>query len=241
MITLDHVSKTYAGGTIRAVDDLTLTVPPGVIFGFLGPNGAGKTTTIKMIVGILRPDRGTITIAGHDNQREALACKAITAYVPDTPELYEKLTGREYLSFIGDVYGVAGPDRHQRSVSWLEAFELDRAVNDPIQSYSHGMRQKIALVAALMVDPQVLVLDEPMVGLDPKSARFLKDALRSHCQRGRAVFFSTHIMEVAERLCDQLGIIHHGRLLAQGTLDELRGLAQDPRSLEDIFLELTRQ
>ncbi len=240
MITLDHVSKAYAGGTIRAVDDLSLTVPPGVIFGFLGPNGAGKTTTIKMIVGILRSDSGTIRIAGRDNRHEALACKAITAYVPDTPDIYEKLSGREYLAFIGDVYGVAGKDRSERSRGWLEAFELDRVVGDPIQSYSHGMRQKIALTAALMVDPQLLVLDEPMVGLDPRSARILKDALRSHCDRGHAVFFSTHIMEVAERLCDRLAIIHHGKLLAQGTLDELRGLARDNHSLEDIFLELTR-
>jgi ABC-2 type transport system ATP-binding protein len=239
MIELVRVSKSYNKGAVRAVDDLTLTVPPGEIFGFLGPNGAGKTTTIKMIVGILKPDGGTIRIGGLDNRAEALRCKAMTAYVPDEPEIYERLKGIEYLNFIGDVYGVSGGDRRNRIEHWLEAFELSRAVGDPIQTYSHGMRQKIILTAALMVKPQVLILDEPMVGLDPRSSHHLKEAMRAHCDGGGTLFFSTHIMEVAERLCDRMGIIHKGRLAAFGTMAELRDQAKDKASLENIFLELT--
>jgi len=239
MIEIDHVSKSYNKGAVRAVDDLTLTVPSGEIFGFLGPNGAGKTTTIKMIVGILKPDGGTIRIAGIDNRADALRCKAMTAYVPDEPEIYERLKGIEYLNFMGDVYGVSGGERRSRIEHWLEAFELSRAVADPIQTYSHGMRQKIILTAALMIKPQVLVLDEPMVGLDPRSSHLLKEAMREHCDSGGTLFFSTHIMEVAERLCDRIGIIHRGRLAAYGTLVELRDQAKDKASLENIFLELT--
>jgi len=239
MIEIDHISKSYNKGAVRAVDDLTLTVPSGEIFGFLGPNGAGKTTTIKMIVGILKPDSGTIRIAGLDNRAEALRCKAMTAYVPDEPEIYERLKGIEYLNFMGDVYGVSGGERRSRVEHWLGAFELSRAVADPIQTYSHGMRQKIILTAALMVKPRVLVLDEPMVGLDPRSSHLLKEAMREHCDGGGTLFFSTHIMEVAERLCDRLAIIHKGRLAACGTMNELRDLAKDKASLENIFLELT--
>jgi ABC-2 type transport system ATP-binding protein len=239
MIEINHVSKSYNKGTVRAVDDLTLTVPPGEIFGFLGPNGAGKTTTIKMIVGILKPDGGTIRIAGLDNRADALRCKAMTVYVPDEPEIYERLKGIEYLNFMGDVYGVSGGERRSRIEHWLEAFELSRAVADPIQTYSHGMRQKIILTAALMINPRVLVLDEPMVGLDPRSSHLLKEAMREHCEGGGTLFFSTHIMEVAERLCDRLAIIHKGRLVACGTMAELRDQAKDKASLENIFLELT--
>jgi ABC-2 type transport system ATP-binding protein len=239
MIEIDHVSKSYNKGAVRAVDDLTLTVPSGEIFGFLGPNGAGKTTTIKMIVGILKPDGGTIRIAGLDNRAEALRCKAMTAYVPDEPEIYERLKGIEYLNFMGDVYGVSSGERRSRIGHWLEAFELSRAVADPIQTYSHGMRQKIILTAALMVKPRLLVLDEPMVGLDPRSSHLLKEAMREHCEGGGTLFFSTHIMEVAERLCDRLAIIHKGRLAACGTMAELRDQAKDKASLENIFLELT--
>jgi len=239
MIEIDHVSKSYNKGTVRAVDDLTLTVHPGEIFGFLGPNGAGKTTTIKLIVGILKADGGTIRISGLDIRTAALRCKAMTAYVPDEPEIYERLKGIEYLNFIGDVYGVSGVDRRERIGHWLEAFELSRAVADPIQTYSHGMRQKIILTAALMINPRVLVLDEPMVGLDPRSSHLLKEAMRQHCDGGGTLFFSTHIMEVAERLCDRIGIIRKGRLAACGTLAELRDQAKDKASLENIFLELT--
>jgi ABC-2 type transport system ATP-binding protein len=241
MIELQDVSKSYNKGAVRAVDRLTLTVRPGEIFGFLGPNGAGKTTTIKMIVGILKPDSGRILIDGTDNQRQALATKAITAYVPDEPEIYERLTGLEYLNFIGDVYGVAKKERLERIERWLEAFELRKAVGDPIQTYSHGMRQKIVLTGALLIDPRIFVLDEPMVGLDPRSAHQLKEAMRAHCDKGGTLFFSTHVMEVAERLCDRIGIIHHGRLVAEGTLEDLRRQAKDTASLENIFLELTEK
>ena len=239
MIELKNVCKSYNKGAVRAVDDLTLTVPPGEIFGFLGPNGAGKTTTIKMIVGILAPDSGNIVIAGRDNRREPLACKAVTAYVPDEPEIYERLTGLEYLNFIADVYGVSARERGERSRRWLEAFELDAVASDPIQTYSHGMRQKIVLTGALLVEPRVFVLDEPMTGLDPRSAHHLKQAMRAHCDRGGTLFFSTHVMEVAEKFCDRLAIIHRGCLAACGTLEELRRQAGDSRSLEKIFLETT--
>jgi len=241
MIELQDVSKSYNKGAVRAVDRLTLTVRPGEIFGFLGPNGAGKTTTIKMIVGILKPDAGRILIDGRDNQLQALATKAVTAYVPDEPEIYERLTGLEYLNFIGDVYGVAKKERLERIERWLEAFELRKAVGDPIQTYSHGMRQKIVLTGALLIDPRIFVLDEPMVGLDPRSAHQLKEAMRAHCDKGGTLFFSTHVMEVAERLCDRIGIIHHGRLAAEGTLEDLRRQAKDTASLENIFLELTEK
>ncbi len=240
MIELHDVSKSYNKGAVRAVDRLTLNIPAGEIFGFLGPNGAGKTTTIKMIVGILKPDAGRVIVDGKDNQLEPLATKAVTAYVPDEPEIYERLTGLEYLNFIGDVYGVPKTERLERIERWLEVFELRRAVGDPIQTYSHGMRQKIVLTGALLVDPRIFILDEPMVGLDPRSAHQLKEAMRAHCERGGTLFFSTHVMEVAERLCDRIGIIHRGRLAAVGTLDELRRQAKDTASLENIFLELTQ-
>ena len=239
MIELKNVCKSYNKGALRAVDDLTLAVRPGEIFGFLGPNGAGKTTTIKMIVGILAPDSGTIVIEGLDNRKEPLACKAITAYVPDAPEIYERLTGMEYLNFIGDVYGVPAGVRTERAGRWLDVFELDAVAADPIQTYSHGMRQKIVLAGALIVEPRVFVLDEPLTGLDPRSAHHLKEAMRSHCDRGGTLFFSTHVMEVAEKFCDRIAIIHRGKLTACGTLAELRRQAGESESLEKIFLELT--
>jgi len=239
MIDLRNVCKSYNKGALRAVDDLTLAVQPGEIFGFLGPNGAGKTTTIKMIVGILAPDSGTIVIEGRDNRKEPLACKALTAYVPDAPEIYERLTGIEYLNFIGDVYEVPANLRTERAGRWLDVFELAAVAADPIQTYSHGMRQKIVLAGALIVEPRVFVLDEPLTGLDPRSAHHLKEAMRSHCDRGGTLFFSTHVMEVAEKFCDRIAIIHKGRLTACGTLDELRRQAGESQSLEKIFLELT--
>ena len=239
MIEIRRVSKSYNRGEVKAVDDLELTVPAGAIFGFLGPNGAGKTTTIKMIVGLLRPDSGSIVINGLDNSRQALQCKAMTTYVPDAPDVYERLTGKEYLNFIGDVYGVSGADRRDRIDEWLDIFELRDAVHDPIQSYSHGMKQKIMLIAALLPKPKIFILDEPLVGLDPRSAHHLKEAMRRHCTQGGTLFFSTHIMEVAEKLCDRIGIISHGRLVACGDLDELRAQSRNQESLENIFLELT--
>ncbi|HVP89996.1 MAG TPA: ABC transporter ATP-binding protein [Terriglobales bacterium] len=241
MIDLNHVSKSYNKGRVKAVDDLTLTVKSGEIFGFLGPNGAGKTTTIKMIVGLLRPDAGTITVDGLDTDRDSLKVKAITTYVPDYPNVYERLTGLEFLNFIGDVYGVPRAERLDRIGKWLDVFELASAVANPIQSYSHGMKQKIVLTAALLPDPRVMVLDEPLVGLDPRAAHALKELMREHCDRGRTLFFSTHIMEVAEKLCDRIGIIAKGRLIACGTMEELRRLDRTEASLESIFLELTEE
>ncbi len=241
MIELTHVSKSYNKGRIKAVDDLTLTVKGGEIFGFLGPNGAGKTTTIKMIVGLLRPDAGTIAVDGLDTAREPLKSKDITTYVPDYPAVYERLTGLEYLNFIGDVYGVPKAERLERIGKWLEVFELTQAVTSPIQSYSHGMKQKIVLTAAILPAPRVMVLDEPLVGLDPRAAHQLKQLMREHCDEGKTLFFSTHIMEVAEKLCDRIGIIDKGRLVACGTMEELKARDRSEQSLEGIFLELTEK
>ena len=245
MIELTNVSKSYNRGKVKAVDDLTLTVEPGEIFGFLGPNGAGKTTTIKMIVGLLRPDSGRVVVGGFDVETEPLKAKQLTTYVPDYPAVYERLTGLEYLNFIGDVYGVPGAERLERIEKWLEIFELAPAVTNPIQSYSHGMKQKIVMIAALLPAPRVMVLDEPLVGLDPRAAHQLKVMFREHCDAGGTLFFSTHVMEVAEKLCDRLGIIHKGRLVARGTMAELKALAGDRtetgRSLEEIFLEVTEK
>jgi ABC-2 type transport system ATP-binding protein len=240
MIEFENVSKSYNRGKVRAVDGLTLTVRPGEIFGFLGPNGAGKTTTIKMVVGLLRPDAGRIIVEGFDVEKEPLRTKRLTTYVPDTPAVYERLTGIEYLNFIGDVYGVPKADRLARVEHWLEILELSSAVNSPIQSYSHGMKQKIVLMAALLPDPRVMVLDEPLVGLDPRSAHHLKEMMRAHCDRGGTLFFSTHVMEVAEKLCDRIGIIDKGRLIACGTMEELKRLNAE-QSLEKIFLDLTEK
>jgi len=241
MIELTQVSKSYNKGRIKAVDDLTLTVKPGEIFGFLGPNGAGKTTTIKMIVGLLKPDSGSISVEGLDTRNDALKAKFLTTYVPDYPAVYERLTGLEYLNFIGDVYGVPKSDRLVRIEKWLEVFELGGAVSNPIQSYSHGMKQKIVLMAALLPAPEVMVMDEPMVGLDPRAAFQLKELMREHCDQGQTLFFSTHIMEVAEKLCDRIGIINKGRLVACGTMAELKQMDRAETSLEDIFLELTEK
>lgn len=239
MINITNLSKSYNKGTVKAVDDLNLKVEPGEIFGFLGPNGAGKTTTIKMMVGLLKPDSGKIVINGHSATENPIAVKQSISYVPDTPQVYEKLTGIEYLNFLGDAYGVPGNIRKKRIGELLDLFELKGAVGDLIQSYSHGMRQKIILIGALLHEPEVFILDEPMVGLDPKSANNLKNHMREHCRKGKTVFFSTHVLEVAERLCDRIGIIHKGKLIACGTMNELNSLSEDRESLENIFLELT--
>ncbi len=238
MIEIKNLSKSYNKGNIKAVDNLNLTVQKGEIFGFLGPNGAGKTTTIKMIVGLLNPDSGSISIKGFDNRVSPLEAKSNIGYVPDNPNLYDRLTGTEYLNFMADVYQVPSGLRKERISHYLEMFDLKDAAADLIKSYSHGMKQKIALTGALIHNPSVWILDEPMVGLDPKSAHLLKEQMREHCDKGNTVFFSTHILEVAEKLCDRMGIIHKGKLIAIGTMDELRqGDKKD--SLENIFLELT--
>jgi len=237
LIEMHHLVKRYGDKT--AVDDVSLRVHGGEIFGFLGPNGAGKTTTIKILVGLLQPTAGLVKVAGHDVQGEPLAAKAACGYVPDEPNLYPKLTGRELLRFVGDLYGLKRAQVERRIDELLRLFDLTAAADDPIDSYSHGMQQKTALSAALVHDPRVLVLDEPTVGLDPKSARLIKDILRQMAGRGAAVFLSTHILEIAEHMCDRIGIIDRGRLIAVGTMEELRGLGQGESSLEDIFLSLT--
>jgi ABC-2 type transport system ATP-binding protein len=222
-----------------AVNDISFDVRGGEVFGFLGPNGAGKTTTIKMIVGLLQPSAGTVKVGGYDVQKEAMQAKASSGYVPDTPNLYMKLSARELLRFVGDLYELKRGKVDERIDELLRMFDLADVRDDLIDSYSHGMKQKAALAAALIHDPKVLVLDEPTVGLDPKSARLIKDILRQLADRGAAVFLSTHILEIAERMCDRIGIIDHGNLVAQGTMAELRASGTGGGSLEDIFLSLT--
>lgn len=240
MISITGLSKSYNKGAVKAVDNLNMHVNHGEIFGFLGPNGAGKTTTIKMMIGLLNPDSGSIIINGHDIQREPLEVKRNIGYVPDNPDVYDRLTGIEYLNFMADVYGVPADLRKERIKYFLDIFELNDAATDLIKSYSHGMKQKIVLTGALIHDPAVWILDEPMVGLDPKSSHLLKELMRKHCEKGNTVFFSTHILEVAEKLCDRIGIIHKGKLIAVGTMDELRQ-GDNAGSLENIFLELTEK
>jgi ABC-2 type transport system ATP-binding protein len=239
LIESTNLVKRY--GDKVAVEDVNFTVHGGEIFGFLGPNGAGKTTTIKMIVGLLRPTSGTVKVGGFDVLTQPLQAKAMNGYVPDEPNMYARLSGREMLRFVGDLYNLQRQQIDRRIEELLKMFDLSQAGDDTIDSYSHGMQQKITLAAALVHDPKVLVLDEPTVGLDPKSARLIKDILRQLADRGAAIFLSTHILEIAERMCDRIGIINKGKLIAVGTMDELRtlGSAEGGTSLEDIFLGLT--
>lgn len=240
MIRLQGVSKRYQGASTHAVRSLDLEVKPGEIFGFLGPNGAGKTTTIKMIVGLLKPDQGRVLVNGHDVNAEAVAAKHSMGFVPDKPDLYPRLTGMEYLNLIGDVYGIDGATRRRRLQHYLEMFQLTEAAGDLIQSYSRGMQQKLALTGALLHAPALFILDEPMVGLDPKSSHLFKEIMRDHVAKGNTVFFSTHVLEVAEQLCHRVGIINQGELIACGTMDELRkSPGRAGSSLEKLFLELT--
>lgn len=236
---IETLNLTKRFGDKMAVDNVNLLVQSGEIFGFLGPNGAGKTTTIKMIVGLLQPTSGSVRVAGHDVQADPLAAKAASGFVPDEPNLYAKLSARELLRFVAELYDVPPAQVDRRIEELLRLFDLSAAGDDLIDSYSHGMRQKASLAAALVHDPRVLVLDEPTVGLDPKSARLIKDMLRQLAQRGAAVFLSTHILEIAERMCDRIGIINRGALVAVGTMTELRAMGQGQTSLEDIFLGLT--
>lgn len=238
MIELIGLSKSYAGGKVKAVDDITLATKPGEIFGFLGPNGAGKTTTIKMIVGLLRPDTGKIRIDGIDLLKDPLDAKRKVGFVPDQPQVYERLTGSEYLNFLADVYEVPEAVRQKRIERYLEIFEIKDALGDLVQSYSHGMKQKLVLTGALLHNPPVWIMDEPMVGLDPRSAFLLKDLMAEHCRQGYTVFFSTHILDVAERLCDRIAIIKQGRIIACGALDEIKE-HREKDTLENIFLEMT--
>ena len=236
MINIEHLSKRF--GDTLAVDDLTLKVPKGEIFGFLGPNGAGKTTTIKLITGLLKPASGHVSIGGHDVQAEYISAKRLIGYVPDIPYLYEKLTGREFLNFVADLYSLDGSKR-KKIPEFFELFDLVPYRDRLIEDYSHGMRQKLVFSATLLHNPEVIIVDEPMVGLDPKSAKIIKDTLKELARGGAAIFISTHTLEVAEELCDRVGIIHKGRLIALGTMDELRKKTRTTGGLEEIFLELT--
>ena len=239
MLKLNNISKSYKKGLIKAVDNISLDIKSGEIFGFLGPNGAGKTTTIKMIVGLLKPDNGNIIAGGVDVWEEPLRAKSMISYVPDSPEIYDKLKGIGYLNFIADMYEISKDIREERIERYLEMFEIKDAVNDIIGSYSRGMKQKLVLTAALMNEPELFILDEPMVGLDPKSSFNLKETMRQMRDGGKTIFFSTHILEVAEKFCDRIAIINKGKIVAMGTMEELRSHAEERETLENIFLELT--
>ena len=232
MLDIQHLTKTY--GEKKAVDDLTLHIAPGEIYGFIGHNGAGKTTTLKSVVGILQFDQGEITIGGKSIKTDPLACKRLLAYIPDNPDLYDYMTGIKYLNFIADVFGVDAQTRRERIRTYADTFELTGDLAQPIAAYSHGMKQKLAIIAAWLHDPRLIVMDEPFVGLDPKAAHTLKGMMRQVCDNGGAIFFSTHVLEVAEKLCNKVAIIKGGRLIRSGTMEEVKG----DDSLEEVFLEL---
>ena len=236
MIEIKHVTKIY-GGTTKAVDDIDITLPTGEIIGFIGPNGAGKTTTIKMITGVLAPDEGEILINGKNIVKEPLEAKREFGLVPDNADIFLRLKGIEYLNFIADIYQVDGAVRKKRIEQLSKTFEMESALQDKILSYSHGMRQKIVIMGVLITDPNVWILDEPLTGRDPQSAYSLKEMMREHASRGNTVFFSTHVLEVAERLCDKVAIINKGKIIYFGTLEDLKAAHSELNSLEDIFLE----
>ena len=232
MLKIEHLTKIY--GDKKAVDDLSLHISPGEIYGFIGHNGAGKTTTLKSAVGILQFDEGTITICGNSITEDPLKCKRDLAYIPDNPDLYDYMSGVKFLNFIADVFAVPTAQRRERIDKYAELFEIKGSLGDSIQSYSHGMKQKLAIISALIHSPELVILDEPFVGLDPKSAFTLKQIMREICDNGGAIFFSTHVLEVAEKLCDKIAIIKNGKLIRSGTMEEVKG----DSSLESVFLEL---
>ena len=232
MLNIEHLTKTY--GEKKAVDDLNLHIRPGEIYGFIGHNGAGKTTTLKSVAGILQFDAGEIYIGGDSVREKPLECKRKIAYIPDNPDLYEYMTGIKYLNFIADIFGVDAALRRERIRRYADAFELTGNLAQPIAAYSHGMKQKLAIIAAWLHEPQLILMDEPFVGLDPKAAHLLKGMMREICDRGGAIFFSTHVLEVAEKLCDKVAIIKGGKLIRSGTMEEVKG----DDSLEEVFLEL---
>lgn len=238
MIELLNVNKSY-NGTVKAVDSLTLTIPDGEIFGFLGPNGAGKTTTIKMITGIISQDSGDIRINNINIKEKPIEAKRQFAFVPDNPDMFLRLKGIEYLNFMADIYDVPRDARKDRIENLAKRFELTSALGDQIQSYSHGMRQKIVLMGALIHNPSVWILDEPMTGLDPKASFILKEMMREHAEGGKTIFFSTHVLEVAEKICDRVAVINKGKILFCGTLSEMREHFKSNESLEKMFLEMT--
>ncbi len=232
MLNIEHLTKAY--GEKKAVDNLSLHIAPGEIYGFIGHNGAGKTTTLKSVVGILQFDAGEITIDGISIKENPLECKRRFAYIPDNPDLYDYMTGIKYLNFIADIFGVGANERQARIRKYADAFELTDDLAQPIAAYSHGMKQKLAIIAAWLHEPKLILMDEPFVGLDPKASHLLKEMMREVCDEGGAIFFSTHVLEVAEKLCDKVAIIKGGRLIRSGAMEEVKG----DESLEDVFLEL---
>lgn len=232
MLRIERLTKKY--GEKKAVDDLSLHIEKGEIYGFIGHNGAGKTTTIKSVVGILDFDEGEIFIDGKSVKKDSLECKRVIAYIPDNPDLYEFMSGLQYLNFISDIFGVEEKDRKERIEKYSTAFEIKEDLASPISSYSHGMKQKLAIISALVHDPKLIIMDEPFVGLDPIASHLLKDIMREKCNEGGAIFFSTHVLEVAEKLCDKIAIIKGGKLIKSGTMEEVKG----DSSLESVFLEL---
>ena len=235
MLQINHLTKTY--GDKIAVKDLNLHIKPGEIYGFIGHNGAGKTTTLRSVVGIQQFDQGEILIDGHSIQKEPLACKKIIAYIPDNPDLYEFMSGYKYLNFIADIYNVDSVLRQERIKIYGDLFEITNDLGQPISTYSHGMKQKLAIIAAWMHNPKLIIMDEPFVGLDPKASHILKGMMHEVCAANGAIFFSTHVLEVAEKLCDKIAIIKEGQLIKQGTMEEVKG----DESLEDVFLELEEE
>ena len=232
MLKIEHLTKTF--GEKKAVDDLSLHIAPGEIYGFIGHNGAGKTTTLKSVVGIQNFDEGEITICGTSIKADPLTCKKQIAYIPDNPDLYEYMTGIKYLNFIADIFGIGSAERMERMHKYADIFELTADLAQPIASYSHGMKQKLAIISAWIHEPRLIIMDEPFVGLDPKAAHLLKSMMREVCDNGGAIFFSTHVLEVAEKLCDKVAIIKAGKLIRSGTMEEVKG----DDSLEEVFLEL---
>lgn len=232
MLKIDNLTKIY--GDKKAVDNLSLHIMPGEIYGFIGHNGAGKTTTLKSVAGILQFDEGEIHIDGKSVKTQPLECKRITAYIPDNPDLYDYMTGIKYLNFIADIFGVSAAGRSERIKKYADLFEITGDLAQPIAAYSHGMKQKLAIIAAWIHDPKLIIMDEPFVGLDPKAAHLLKEMMREVCDNGGAIFFSTHVLEVAEKLCDKVAIIKSGKLIRSGTMEEVKG----DDSLEQVFLEL---
>ena len=235
MLKIDHLTKTY--GEKKAIDDLSLHIQAGEIYGFIGHNGAGKTTTLKSVAGILQFDAGEIIVNGKSIRTQPLDCKRDMAYIPDNPDLYEYMTGIKYLNFIADIFGVDAQTRQERIRKYADLFELTADLAQPIAAYSHGMKQKLAIISAWLHDPKLIIMDEPFVGLDPKAAHTLKGMMRELCDAGGAIFFSTHVLEVAEKLCDKVAIIKGGKLIRSGTMEEVKG----DDSLEEVFLELEEE
>ena len=232
MLNIQHLSKAY--GEKKAVDDLSLHIAPGEIYGFIGHNGAGKTTTLKAVAGILNYDEGTILVDGVDNRKNHLDCKRRIAYIPDNPDIYDFMTGIKYLNFVADIFGVGSAERQERIRKYADLFELTGDLGQAVATYSHGMKQKLAIISAFIHEPKLILMDEPFVGLDPKAAHILKGMMRELCDKGGAIFFSTHVLEVAEKLCNKVAIIKDGRLIRQGTMEEVKG----DTSLEQVCLEL---